>query len=190
MNFSPKFSGSRRHWLSSTLRVTLLGVSAGTPVLFAAGASAAQSASNAPLTDKRPSSSNTARPGNARFMALSQLLTGKTDLDPIIGARTLDALCATDPAFATRFAALDTACALAHPLDMGAFDESTVGRTPALRATAVEIVRAWYTGTVGTGRDARVLAYRDALMYRPTAGITTVPSYQLGGFGYWVAKPA
>lgn len=190
MNISPKYSDSRRQWLSTTWRVTLLGISASTPAFFATGAAAAQ----APLSAAADSQAalaavGAARPDAARFLALSRLLTGKADLDPVVGARTFDALNAADPGFGTRFIALEKSLAQAQPGDMASFDDSPAGRTPALRATAVEIVSAWYLGKVGSGHDTRVVAYYDALMYRPTAGITTVPSYSIGGFGYWASAP-
>ncbi|ALM81846.1 sugar dehydrogenase complex small subunit [Bordetella sp. N] len=128
-----------------------------------------------------------------RFLDLSSFLTGKNDLDPVIARRTLQALIASSKDFEQRYAALATACAAARQAgtlpDMAAFDTSPVSQDAALRATAVEIVSAWYLGRVGNGPSTQLIAYREALMYRPTAGITTVPSYQLGGYGYWVPKP-
>jgi hypothetical protein len=129
-------------------------------------------------------------PDHVRFLAVSQQLTGKTDLDPVIAVRTSVALQASDDTFAGRFAALDAALQAAAGFDMRNFDNSPVGRQPALKATAVQIVAAWYLGVVGHGATAQLISYRDALMYRPTLDVTTVPSYQHGAFGYWSAKPA
>ncbi|MFC4277707.1 sugar dehydrogenase complex small subunit [Achromobacter aloeverae] len=127
-----------------------------------------------------------------RFLDLSRFLTGKDDLDPVIARRTLQALL-VEKDFEQRYAALESACQAARQAGtltgMDAFDASPVGKDPALRATAVEIVSAWYLGRVGSGPATQLIAYREALMYRPTAGITTVPSYQLGGYGYWTPKP-
>jgi len=128
-----------------------------------------------------------------RFLDLSSFLTGKSDLDPVIARRTLQALIAGEKDFEQRYAALAAACDAARQAGtlptMAAFDTSAVGQDAALRATAVAIVSAWYLGRVGSGPSTQLIAYHEALMYRPTAGITTIPSYQLGGYGYWVPQP-
>lgn len=130
---------------------------------------------------------------SASFLRLSAFLTGKSDLDPVIAARTLQALSANDANFAARLAQLDEALTAARSMgllnDMSHFDISSLGSDTALKATAVEIVSAWYLGYVGSGARAKLITYHEALMYRPTAGITTIPSYQLGGYGYWIPAP-
>jgi hypothetical protein len=60
-----------------------------------------------------------------------------------------------------------------------------------LRETAMAIVSAWYTGTVGEGSDAVVVSYVDALMYRPVRDGMTVPTYCSNGPLWWTrAIPA
>lgn len=95
----------------------------------------------------------------------------------------------TDPTFADRLSALAQAIDAAGLKDMSSFDTSAVGQDANLRKTAVEIVSAWYTGTVGHGPHAQLFAYHDALQYQVTRDVTTVPTYAMGGVGYWAKKP-
>jgi Membrane bound FAD containing D-sorbitol dehydrogenase len=53
---------------------------------------------------------------------------------------------------------------------------------------AKSIVAVWYSGQVGAGEAARVLAYEDALAW-PATGYAKAPG-TCGIFGEWTAKPA
>jgi len=57
-----------------------------------------------------------------------------------------------------------------------------------LREIAKSIVSAWYSGQVGVGESAHVLAYEDALAWAAT-GYAKAPG-TCGEFGEWTAKPA
>ena len=61
-----------------------------------------------------------------------------------------------------------------------------------LRDTMLAIVSAWYTGTVGTGSQAVVVSYDNALMYWPVRDGLTVPTYCSNGPLWWTraAPPA
>lgn len=62
------------------------------------------------------------------------------------------------------------------------------GTDPALTKTATKIVSAWYLGVVGEPEDAELITYAESLMYRPTKGLLTVPSYGPGP-NAWGPKP-
>ena len=58
-----------------------------------------------------------------------------------------------------------------------------------LDGDVMRIVTAWYTGTVGTTKGPVVVAYKDALMYRPVADGLTVPTYCDNGPTWWTGLP-
>jgi len=51
------------------------------------------------------------------------------------------------------------------------------------------LTTAWYTGTVGSGPKAEVVAYADALMYWPVRDAMAPPTYCLAGPASWVQPP-
>ena len=62
-------------------------------------------------------------------------------------------------------------------------------RQAGLQDLASDIVAAWYTGTVGRGPTAVVVAYEEALMYQPVRDALTVPTYCSYGPLWWTAAP-
>jgi hypothetical protein len=56
-----------------------------------------------------------------------------------------------------------------------------------LHKLAKSIVSLWYSGLLGTGETARVLAYEEALAWRAT-GYAKAPG-TCGEFGDWIAQP-
>jgi hypothetical protein len=124
-----------------------------------------------------------------QFLRISRLLTGKSDLDPAIAARTLEAMTARDAQFSTRFGALAKALDTAGLHDITDFERTAIAADPALKQTTVEIVSAWYLGVVGEGETAKLVTYENALMFRPTRDVTAPPATGGGEFGSWSAKP-
>lgn len=138
-----------------------------------------------------PSSANSvmdldaSAPEDPAFFALSKIVTGHFDLDPLIAARTSQAFHQLFPEMAGRFGAL-SALATKNPDPQKLLDAAqAIGQGETLLA----IVAAWYTGTVGTGLTAKAMAYADALMNRPVADGLFPPTYQLGGPAWWTAAP-
>jgi hypothetical protein len=121
--------------------------------------------------------------GNAAFIHLSRALTGKMDLDPLTAARMADAFGKLYPQMTAQFSGL--AKLAIHATDPA----SLIGASGEAKPTALAIIAAWYTGTVGTGAQAVTLAYRDALMQRPVADALWPPTYAGGGPGWWTASP-
>jgi hypothetical protein len=124
-------------------------------------------------------------PKDPAFLALSQVLTGHADVDPVISARTAQAFRQLFPEVAATFGALATQ-ARQHPK---ADDLLAAATAPGQREAALAIVAAWYTGSVGSGVTAKSIAYADALMNRPVADALFPPTYQLGGPAWWTAEP-
>lgn len=122
----------------------------------------------------------------ASFTQLSEFLTGYT-LDPVLGARFLAALKKRDADLDASLAALSQLIKQSGVPNMDGFLALT-GTDPALMKTATKVVSAWYLGVVGEPEDAELITYADSLMYRPTKGLLTVPSYGPGP-NAWGPKP-
>lgn len=119
------------------------------------------------------------------FLAVSKALTGHDDLNPQTATRMLQAMRDDNAAFADKAAAL--AVLAKGTLAPNAYLEAA---TPlGLRDTALAIVAAWYTGTVGKGPHARLMAYKEALMYWPVRDALTVPTYCTNGPLWFTATP-
>jgi len=159
----------------STRRSVLLGTAAAiTSVnLFALPAQApAVAADDAPLDD-------------AGFLKLSQAITGHADLSAVTATRMFAAMRKADPNLAARMSAL----ARLARADLDAQALLDAASAAGLRDTALAVVAAWYTGTVGKGANAVVVSYVDALMYRPASDGLTVPTYCSRGPLWWTAPP-
>ena len=58
-----------------------------------------------------------------------------------------------------------------------------------LKEHALAIVATWYTGTVTGPEKSQVVAYQQALMYRPVSDGLPVPTYCFNGPLWWAQKP-
>ena len=139
---------SRRAWLQGMLAITAVG--AADTLALAADQLAAPQA----------------------FMALSQALTGKPQLDPALGTRLFAALQKTTPGLAQRLVPLT------QSLAAGQLDTAS-------QALALRILQAWYLGLV----DGAVVTYEQALMFDAVADTVGIPTYCAGAPGFWAAKP-
>jgi len=111
--------------------------------------------------------------GFTHFMAVSQALTARTDLDPAIGRALFEALCRSDanfPAALSAFPAREDAAASDLP-------------------TSKAILNGWYCGIVGSGAHATCVIYVAALMNAVVADVLTPPTYAFGPYGSWAARP-
>ncbi len=119
------------------------------------------------------------------FVAVSQALTGHRDLDAGIGARLFSALSGADRGFAARAAELAKRIRPGQTPQqlLAAADEAN------LRDTALAIVTAWYTGTVGHGTKAVMVTYANALMYGTVGDGMSPPTYCANGPLWWIAEP-
>ncbi|AQS87716.1 membrane bound FAD containing D-sorbitol dehydrogenase [Neoasaia chiangmaiensis NBRC 101099] len=131
----------------------------------------------------RPAHAATA--DDAAFLTLSRAITGKTDLNAETAARLR-------PLLGRSFDGLDARLRQLAPL-------AAQGATPEAVADAAEkaglkddffrILTAWYTGSAKIGLNAPMVAYYEALMYRPTRDALPVPTYCFGEPGWWTQDP-
>jgi fructose 5-dehydrogenase small subunit len=121
---------------------------------------------------------------DADFLNLSHAITGYSDLSAVTAARILAAMRKFDPTMPTQAAAL-------FKLAGGAAEPEAllqVAGPAGLRDTMLAIIAAWYTGTIGTGRNAVVVSYADALMYQPVRDGLRPPTY-CNGPNWWTGTP-
>lgn len=124
-------------------------------------------------------------PAEAGFLAFSRSITGHAELAPQTASRIYAAMtrhAADFPAQAQRLAQLAAAGAEQTALLASASEAG-------LRETALAVVAAWYTGTVGSSGRASVVAYADALMYAPVRDAQTAPTYCADGPAWWTRDP-
>ncbi|ABB06390.1 hypothetical protein Bcep18194_C7346 [Burkholderia lata] len=119
------------------------------------------------------------------FLALSSALTGHANLDPMTARRLVDAFHRTDAGFAARAAALAQRVRAGQTPAQLLADADSAG----LHDTALAIVAAWYTGTVGHGQKAVMVTYADALMYDTVQDGMSAPTYCSNGPLWWTAEP-
>jgi len=120
-----------------------------------------------------------------QFLAFSKAITGHDDLDPVTAVRIREAMTRGDAAFAQHATAL--ADLAGSDISPEALLEAAAGA--GLRDAALAVVSAWYTGTVGEGPRATVVAYEQALMYRPVADGLSAPTYCNRGPVWWTEPP-
>ena len=126
-----------------------------------------------------------APPETAAFLAFSKAITGHAELDATTAGRMCAAMLAASSDFAGQ---LQKLAALA---DRNLEPKALLAQADiaGLRGTALSIVAAWYTGTVGTGAKSQMFAYARALMYQPVSDAMTVPTYCNYGSVWWTAVP-
>ncbi|AMO98199.1 membrane bound FAD containing D-sorbitol dehydrogenase family protein [Collimonas arenae] len=112
--------------------------------------------------------------GATAFLTLSQALTGHADLNPETAVRISAAMRDTYPDFSAH---ADKLIGLVQTGQPASSLLAATSGDPALRDTALAIVAAWYTGTIGKGQKAIVVSYADALMYQPVRDALPVPTY-------------
>jgi len=163
---------SRRQWAVGTISMVVLG--AGLTRLPSVGA-AGEPADAAPV----------APPETAAFLAFSKAITGHPELD----ATTAGRMCAAMLAASTEFSAQLQKLAMLAGQNLEPKALLAQADTAGLRGTALSIVAAWYTGTIGTGPKSQMFAYAKALMYQPVSDGMTVPTYCNYGPVWWTAAP-
>ncbi|MEJ5155100.1 sugar dehydrogenase complex small subunit [Gluconobacter wancherniae] len=122
----------------------------------------------------------------AGFLALSEFLTGKKDLSPILAQRYYLGLHTQFPDLPNKIATLLQEI---HAFSAKSMDDYLRrGPTPAARSTATQIVSAWYLGIIGENPHKSLIAYSKALMFLPVAGALVIPSYGAGPLA-WGGRP-
>ncbi|WP_175853014.1 sugar dehydrogenase complex small subunit [Burkholderia anthina] len=122
------------------------------------------------------------------FAGVAAYLTRRSTLPSRYVQSVHAGLVAQDRAFPERLRALRVAIdAGTRPLD--AFVHTLGVVAPELRTTALAIVEAFYTGSVGHGGQARMVGYETALMFEATADVTVIPTYIRARPEYWTERP-
>ena len=123
------------------------------------------------------------------FVALSRELSGRNQLDAVLGKRIYEALLKTDSAFAQNVAAINTWLKSHGGVPRDTVAAALQAAEPPLAKTVGQIMRAWYLGLVGDMPTVKVLAYEKALMFDPVKDVLTEPSYCRDVPFYWTRKP-
>lgn len=136
-------------------------------------------------TPTLPSAAPPPSPEALAFLNFSRRITGHTDLKTDTAIRIEAAMRKTYPDFAAQSARLGAL------LQDGQEPKTLlVAATEAgLRDVTLAIVAAWYTGTIGKGKQAVVVSYAEALMYQPVSDGQTVPTYCNYGPLWWTKAP-
>ncbi len=121
------------------------------------------------------------------FLKVSEVICGYATLDGALGQRIFALI-------QTRNSALNGQLNTLAPLlnaDMSSAEMQgkLQGVDNATQTLFSDILRAWQLGIVGTGKEARVVAYEYALMYTPIADVIVLPTYAHGEPHYWAHPP-
>ncbi len=119
---------------------------------------------------------------SSKFMEVSSLLIDHK-LDADVGARMATAIGVIHPGIEQD---IDRILEIARQKNAKVveefFPDLPEGR---LKAAALAIVSAWYTGVIVDGPGSTVFAFELALMYQPTRDVMTIPSYAISGPNGW-----
>lgn len=161
---NPPFALHRRHLLGAA-------VAAGTVALFPWSLATSEETGSKPV-----------------FFALSTWLVGREQLDPALGERLLKALQDNNPQFDPQAAAL-LAWIKSNQVDVRQLSSALQATHPELAALPPQIMTAWYMGIVGSGAQAKVLAYEKALNAVAVSDKLVPPTYAFGAPGGWTHNP-
>lgn len=120
-----------------------------------------------------------------QFFRVSQAITEHQDLSPGMSARIFNAFYQGNPQFPAQVAKLFT---LLTP-GQRAKQFQEVAKQHDLGEILTAIITGWYTGTIKNGNDSILIAYKDALMYRPVSDGLIVPTYCGNGPLWFTAPP-
>jgi hypothetical protein len=124
-----------------------------------------------------------------RFLDVSRLLTRRRALDAVLARRIYEELGTKLPRFDYRIDAMRRFIDAEGIGDVEALMAALDREDRDLAALARTVLAAWYTGVVGDGADARLVAYQNALMFDTVRDVVAVPSYCLAAPGAWAARP-
>jgi hypothetical protein len=110
----------------------------------------------------------------ARFMEVSLLLI-QHKLDPTVGARMAQAMLASDASLSVHVSEIIRIAKTKNAKVVEDFFPD-LPEGP-LRNTALSVISGWYLGVIKDTADAEVFAFEDALIYKPTSDVMTIPSY-------------
>lgn len=167
-------------------RKLLKGLAFSMPALWLIGGGLIKKDAYATVTEIQPAPDD--------FMWISRLLTGHENIAEELADGAWSALVQRKSNFNNDYASLTAAIAGAGVSKFGSFSGSPIEQNSGLKATAIDIVSAWYLGRVGkvesrSDNASTFITFNDALMWRPTIDVTVIPTYSRGGPGYWAKPP-
>jgi len=121
------------------------------------------------------------------FMALSLFATGRSKLDPQIGAKPFAALRESNASFAGRVVPLAEDAASGKYGDVESL-EAAIRGTPK-HVALLTLISGRYTGTVSVKGKPRLITLGDALMYQPIADGSHIPGNCAGATNAWADLP-
>lgn len=157
-------------------RGLLLGMSA-----LATAVSFAQSRSLAAATGQIRESDSV-----LQFMLVSKLLVPH-ELDPFVGHKIHNALSDAEESFDNTVTALQDFITKNSVVDVEHLIPALTDT--ALKNSALKIISAWYSGVVHGKSGDRVVAFEEALMFKVTNDVMTIPSYAKSAPNAWNATP-
>lgn len=121
-------------------------------------------------------------PAETRFMQLSTLLINH-QLNPDIGARIAETASAQYKNFGPM---LDAIIAVAEKKQAKTVEDFFTDIPDGeLKDFAHWVIFAWYSGCSSEKRDAKVFTYEEALTFKTTNDVVTIPSYGFSGPNLW-----
>lgn len=127
--------------------------------------------------------------GDREFMLLSELVTGRTNLDLETGQRMNAALIATHQNFGAQVSACASFARAREFATVEPLAAALDAENQPLAAVLRTIVSAWFLGVAGVGPQTTVFAWRESLMFDAVGAVLDAPSYCRAAPGYWTAKP-
>lgn len=121
------------------------------------------------------------------FMAASEIICGYPTLDKALGYRIFTLMQNRNKELSNQLATLNNV--LNADMSSAAMHNAVQGTDNNAQTLFSDILRAWQLGIVGTGKEARVVAYEYALMYTPIADVVVLPTYARGEPHYWAQPP-
>ncbi len=118
----------------------------------------------------------------SRFMQLSNLLINH-QLNPDVGNRIAEAATGQYKNFAGM---LDAIIAIAEKKNAAQVEDFFADIPEGeLKDFANWVIFAWYSGCSSDKRDAKVFTYEEALTFKTTSDVVTIPSYGISGPNLW-----
>jgi D-sorbitol dehydrogenase-like protein len=129
--------------------------------------------------------------GLDRFMRISRVLTGVSELDEGLGRDCFAAFVRDGRAHELVDFWDAAGFRVSPPSSVSELETRGVYREPTLAAIAVSVTRCWYSGVfVTTDGEQRVITYVDALAWKTLGYRSAGPNTCGGVFGHWAEKPA
>jgi len=121
------------------------------------------------------------------FMAASEIICGYSTLDKALGHHIFTLMQKNNKELRNQLVTLNNV--LNADMSSAAMHNAVQGTDNNAKTLFSDILRAWQLGIVGTGKEARVVAYEYALMYAPIADVVVLPTYARGEPHYWAQSP-